>query len=120
MTQSRPWPTELRLRDGGALLRVVFDNGQTFDLSAEFLRVESPSAEVRGHGPGQEIAVPGKRDVRVTRIEPVGNYAVRIIFDDGHSTGIYSWDLLHRLGSGHDELWADYLSRLARENMARD
>ena len=120
MTESKPWPTELRLRDEGTLLHVVFDNGKTFDLSAEFLRVESPSAEVKGHGPGQEITVPGKRNVRVTQIEPIGNYAVRIVFDDGHSTGIYSWDLLHRLGSEHDELWAGYLSRLAQENMGRD
>lgn len=120
MTDAKPWPTELRLREQGTLLHVAFDTGATFDLNAEYLRIESPSAEVKGHGPGQEVTVAGKRAVRITNLEPVGNYAVKILFDDGHSTGLYSWDYLHKLGAEEEELWAGYLARLADEGLSRD
>jgi len=111
---SDPWPEEIRLQRGGGALDILFDDGSRFTLTAEFLRVESPSAEVKGHGPGQEITVTGKQHVRITRLEPVGNYAIRIIFDDGHSTGLYSWVYLHRLGRDHDRLWQDYRTRAGR------
>ena len=116
----RPWPLEIKLKDKGRLFEITFDNSETFTLPAEFLRVESPSAEVKGHGPGQEITVPGKRDVTITGVEPTGNYAVRLIYDDGHDTGLYSWDLLHRLGRDHDRLWQNYLERLKNEGLSRD
>lgn len=115
----RPWPSELRLRDGGARLTVTYDTGEVHDLAAELLRVESPSAEVKGHGPGQEVTVAGKRDVRIARLEPVGSYAVRIVFDDGHSTGLYSWDYLVKLGREADELWASYLETLEEKGLSR-
>jgi DUF971 family protein len=93
-----PWPTEIRLEKSRKVLTVSFDDGQVFDLSAEILRTESPSAEVQGHGPGQKISVTGKENVKITAVDPVGNYAVRLVFDDGHNTGIYAWDYLYRLG----------------------
>ena len=111
---SDPWPEEIRLKRGGGAIDIRFDAGNRFELAAEFLRVESPSAEVKGHGPGQEVTVTGKQDVRITRLEPVGNYAIRIVFDDGHSTGLYSWSYLHRLGRDHDRLWQDYRARAGR------
>ena len=113
------WPTELRLRADKRCLHVAFDNGEAFDLDAEYLRVESPSAEVKGHGPGQEVTVAGKRDITITGVEPVGNYAVRIVFADGHDTGLYSWDYLHKLGSEHTDLWAAYLGKLEAEGKTR-
>jgi DUF971 family protein len=116
----RAWPEELRLRDRGAVLTVTFDNGEHHDLPAEYLRVESPSAEVKGHGAGQEVTVPGKRNVTITRIEPVGNYAVRLVFSDGHSTGLYSWDYLARLGRERERLWAAYLAQLEEQGLSRD
>ena len=116
----RVWPEELRLRDGGTVLTVSFDNGERHDLQAEYLRVESPSAEVKGHGPGQEVTVAGKRHVSVKQVEPVGNYAVRLIFSDGHSTGLYSWDYLAKLGREHERLWAGYLERLKAQGLSRD
>jgi DUF971 family protein len=116
----RPWPEEIRLREQGKVLSVSFDNGEHHDLSAEFLRVESPSAEVKGHGPGQEITVAGKRNVTISRVEPVGNYAVRLVFSDGHSTGLYSWDYLVKLGRERDTLWAAYLERLKQQGLSRD
>lgn len=116
----RAWPEELRVVDGGARLVVRFDDGTRHDLPAEFLRVESPSAEVKGHGAGQEVTVGGKRHVRIFGAEPVGNYAVRLVFSDGHSTGLYSWSYLDRLGRDHDALWAAYLDRLARQGLTRD
>jgi DUF971 family protein len=106
---SRPWPTELRLDPTKKLLTVVFDTGQRFALPAEYLRVESPSAEVQGHGPGQKQIVTGKEDVSIAGLEPVGNYAVRIRFDDAHDTGLYTWDYLHELGREHRTRWAAYL-----------
>ena len=92
---SAPWPTEIKLRKDKRSLLVTFDNGDTADISAEFLRVESPSAEVQGHTPGQKITVTGKQNVSILEIQPVGHYAVRLVFDDGHNTGLYTWDYLH-------------------------
>jgi DUF971 family protein len=105
----RPWPVELRLDSAKSTLTVAFDNGQRFALPAEYLRVESPSAEVRGHGAGPKTIVKGKKDVKISGLEPVGNYAVRIGFDDGHDSGLYSWAYLHKLGSEKDRIWAEYL-----------
>lgn len=116
----KPWPTELRVTDGGAVLVVTFDNGESFELDAEFLRVESPSAEVKGHGPGQEVTVAGKRTVKISALDHVGNYAVRITFDDGHSTGLYSWDYLREISDNQGELWSTYLERLEAEGLTRD
>jgi len=118
--EDRPWPEELRLRPGGQALAVLFDNGETFEFPAEFLRVESPSAEVKGHGKGQEITVPGKRNVRITQIEPVGNYAVRLVFSDGHMTGLFSWSYLLEIGRKQSSLWQAYLERLREQGLSRD
>jgi len=103
------WPTELRLNPGRDGLTVSFDNGERFTLAAEYLRVESPSAEVRGHGGGPRQIVRAKENVKITALEPVGNYAVRIVFDDGHDSGLYSWDFLATLGREHETIWAQYL-----------
>jgi len=109
MTQATfPWPTELRLNPGRDALSISFDNGERFALAAEYLRVESPSAEVRGHGGPKQI-VRGKQAVKITALEPVGNYAVRILFDDGHDSGLYSWDFLMTLGRQHARIWAEYI-----------
>jgi len=105
---SDPWPTELVLDPAKTTLTVRFDNGDAFALKAEYLRVESPSAEVQGHNPSQKQIVTGKEDVTITGLEPVGNYAVRIIFDDGHDTGLYSWDYLRQLGREQPVRWAAY------------
>jgi DUF971 family protein len=118
-TDNRSRPTELRVRDSGTILLVTFDTGESFQLDAEFLRVESPSAEVKGHGPGQEVTLGGKRHVKITAMETVGNYAVRITFDDGHSTGLYSWDYLLQLSHDQGELWAAYLERLDEQGLTR-
>ena len=104
-----PWPTELRLNPGRDALTIAFDSGERFTLSAEYLRVESPSAEVRGHGAGPKVILRDKDEVQITGLEPVGNYAVRILFDDGHDSGLYSWDFLLKLGREHDKIWAEYL-----------
>lgn len=112
-------PTEIRLSKDKRLLTVGFADGKRFELSAELLRVESPSAEVQGHDPSQKKIIPGKRNVEITKIEPVGNYAVRIVFDDMHDTGIYSWDVLNRLGMNAVELMENYETRLLEENMSR-
>jgi|SRR5689334_15781950 DUF971 family protein len=105
----RPWPTELRLSPDKARLTVEYDSGERFVLTAEYLRVESPSAEVQGHGAAQKKIVTGKEQVRIAALEPVGNYAVRIRFDDGHDTGLFSWDYLHELGREQQTKWAAYL-----------
>ena len=107
-----PIPTEITLHTKSRMLELKFDDGGHYQLPAEFLCVWSPSAEVRGHGPGQETLQTGKRNVEITALEAVGNYAVQPTFSDGHNTGIYSWDLLHNLGANHEALWADYLERL--------
>ena len=106
------WPEEIRLAKSKNLLDVRFDNGKSFSISAELLRVESPSAEVQGHGPNQKTTPFGKRDILISSIEPVGNYAIRIGFSDGHDTGIFSWDLLHDYGQRKEQLLADYQKRV--------
>jgi DUF971 family protein len=106
------WPTELRLRKDKKALHVAFDNGEAFDLTAEFLRVHSPSAEVQGHSPEERKTVPGKRNVAMLEVQPVGNYAVRLVFDDMHATGIYSWDYLLKIGRSQEHMWRDYLGEL--------
>jgi DUF971 family protein len=108
------WPTELRLNPARDTLTIAFDNAATFALAAEYLRVESPSAEVRGHGGGPKQIVRGKQAVKITALEPVGNYAVRIVFDDGHDSGLYSWDFLHKLGAEHATIWAAHLKAVER------
>jgi DUF971 family protein len=113
-------PSDVKLHQTSRILELVFPNGRHFRLPYEFLRVSSPSAEVRGHGPGQETLQTGKRDVTITDVESVGHYALRPTFSDGHSTGIYSWDYLYDLGERQDELWRDYLARLAAANASRD
>ena len=101
-------------------MSVAFDSGECFDLEAEYLRVESPSAEVKGHGPGQEQLVWGKRNVHIARLEPVGTYAVKIVFNDGHSTGLYAWSYLLKLGRERDAIWTAYLGKLAAAGLGRD
>jgi DUF971 family protein len=112
-SSSAPWPTELTLDQPARCLRVAFDDGRHYVLGFEYLRVSSPSAEVRGHGPGQEVLQLGKHDVAVLELRPVGNYGVQIVFSDGHDTGIYSWSVLRELGENQDVLWARYLERVA-------
>jgi DUF971 family protein len=107
-----PHPVEIKLHQASRVLEISYDDGASFRLSYEFLRVQSPSAEVRGHGPGQETLQVGKRDVDIERVEPVGHYAIRPVFTDGHDTGIYSWDYLYEIGRNHDALWQQYLKRL--------
>jgi DUF971 family protein len=115
-----PWPVELRLKRAEKTLEVSFDNGRRFALAAEYLRVESPSAEVQGHGPGQKTLVPGRAHVGIIGLEAVGNYAVRIIFDDLHDTGIYSWAYLYQLGVEREQRWRDYLEALAAHGLTRE
>lgn len=107
-----PHPTSLKLRTKSRLLEVAFDDGARFELPFEYLRVYSPSAEVRGHGPGQETLQVGKHEVGIKAAEPIGNYAVRLVFDDGHDTGLYTWSYLHELGREREQKWASYLARL--------
>lgn len=115
-----PTPTELRLKRAERRLEVAFDDGTRFSLPAEYLRVESPSAEVQGHGPGQKVLVAGRREVGILRLEPVGHYAVRIVFDDLHDSGIYSWAYLHELGREQARRWAEYEAALAAKGLSRD
>jgi DUF971 family protein len=119
-TQTDRVPTDIRLQRRSGMLEVAFDDGQRFALSAEYLRVYSPSAEVRGHGPGQAVLQVGKTDVGMTNIEAVGNYALRIHFDDGHNTGLYSWDLLYDLGLNQTEYWQQYCDALAEAGYTRE
>jgi DUF971 family protein len=112
--------TEIRFNKAERVLAVEFDDGSSFTYPAEFLRVESPSAEVQGHGPHQKTIVPGRRHVGIIAIEPVGNYAVRLVFDDLHDTGIYSWDYLHELGRAQDRLWQAYLAALDARGLSRE
>ncbi|HZQ11697.1 MAG TPA: DUF971 domain-containing protein [Pseudolabrys sp.] len=114
------WPTELRLHKDRRTLTVSFDNGERFDLPAEYLRVKSPSAEVQGHSAEERKTVPGKREVGIIEVLPVGNYAVRLVFDDLHSTGIFGWDYLRDLGRNYARYWQDYLDELASKNLSRD
>jgi len=115
-----PLPTALTLHRKSRVLEVAFDDGSQFSLPFEYLRVYSPSAEVRGHGAGQEVLQLGKRDVDITALDPVGNYAVRPAFSDGHDSGLFSWDYLYMLGKQHAELWQQYLDRLAAQGGSRD
>ena len=113
------WPTELRLHEAGARLTIQFDDASSYDLPAEYLRVESPSAEVQGHSPSERKTVGGKRDVKIKEVAPVGNYAVRLDFDDGHNTGIFSWAYLAELGRDYDSKWGAYLAALAAKGLSR-
>ncbi|HHX83326.1 MAG TPA: DUF971 domain-containing protein [Pseudomonadaceae bacterium] len=113
-------PSDIRLHKKSATLELGYSDNSRFILDAEFLRVYSPSAEVRGHGQGQEVLQVGKRQVKISKVEPVGNYAVRLHFDDDHNTGIYSWDYLYELARGHEQLWQDYLQRLQAAGASRD
>ena len=117
---SNAWPTQLRLHKDRKTLTVAFDDGETFDLAAEYLRVRSPSAEVQGHSPAERRTVAGKREVRILEVVPVGNYAVRLVFDDTHSTGIYSWDYLFELGRNFSAYWRQYLDELEQKKLLRD
>ena len=115
-----PTPTEIRLNRAERRLDIAFDDGRIFHLPAEYLRVESPSAEVQGHGPGEKRLVSGKREVAIIGVEPVGHYAVRLTFDDLHDTGIYTWETLHRLGVEQEARWRDYEAALAEKGLSRD
>ena len=120
LDRKTPIPTEITLHKKSRVLELGFEDGTRYQLPAEFLRVYSPSAEVRGHGPGQETLQTGKRNVEITDLEAVGNYAVKPSFSDGHYTGLYSWDLLYDLGANQETLWADYLARLEKAGASRD
>ena len=120
MNTAAPWPIELRLKKAEKQLEVSFDDGKKFSLPAEYLRVESPSAEVQGHGPGEKIIVAGRAHVGIMELDPVGNYAVRIKFDDLHDTGIFSWDYLYQLGIEHDKRWRAYLAALNARGLSRE
>lgn len=120
LTKSVPLPTEIKLHQKSRVLEIAFADGATFRLPCEFLRVYSPSAEVRGHGPGQEVLQTGKREVEILRVEPVGQYAVQLHFSDGHDTGIYSWDLLYDYGMRQDEMWRHYLKRMEEAGASRE
>ncbi len=120
MADTIAWPTELRLAKDRKVLTVAFEGGDSFALPAEYLRVKSPSAEVQGHSPDERKTVPGKRNVMILEVQPVGNYAVRLVFDDLHSTGIFSWDYLAELGRNQTRYWQDYLDELAAKGMTRE
>ncbi len=113
MNNESPQPESINLHQKSRILEIAFDDGQNFELSCELLRVYSPSAEVKGHGPGQSVLQTGKENVSITNIEPVGHYAVKLIFDDGHETGLYSWAYLYELGENKEALWQDYLQALS-------
>jgi DUF971 family protein len=120
MAEPRLRPTDIRLHQKSRALEIVFDDQHRFRLPCEYLRVYSPSAEVQGHGPGQEVLQVGKENVNIVNIEPVGNYAVRLFFDDGHDTGLYSWEWLYHLGVNQERLWSDYLQRLQAAGYKRE
>ena len=120
MNPQTPRPTEITLHQQSRVLEVAFDDGKRYNLPCEYLRSFSPSAEVRGHGPGQEVLQSGKREVGIRAVEPVGVYAVKLVFSDGHDTGIFSWDYLRELGEGYQANWQTYLSRLAAAGKERD
>ena len=116
---SDPVPTEIKLRSRSRVLSVAFDDGAIFELPFEYLRVHSPSAEVKGHGPGQEVLVLGKENVGIRAVDPIGQYAVKLVFDDGHDTGLYSWNYLYELGRDREQKWARYLERKREAAQAR-
>ena len=115
-----PIPTDIKLHQKSRFVELFYENGERYELDFEFLRVFTPSAEARGHGPGQEVLQTGKRNVEIERIEPIGNYALCFVFSDGHDSGLYSWDLLYNLGKHHDELWQDYLKQIEAQGLSRD
>jgi len=119
LNPNSPRPTDIRLHQVSRLLEITFDNQMECQLSCEFLRVYSPSAEVRGHGHGQEVLQVGKEDVNITAIEPIGNYAIKLVFTDGHDTGLYSWDYLYDLASRYEALWLEYLGKLSLAGIQR-
>ena len=114
-----PWPLEINVCENGKILELSFDNNDKFLIPAELLRVESPSAEVKGHGPNEKKIIPGKHAVVILAVEQVGNYAVKLRFDDGHDTGIYSWKYLYQLGSQKEEVWSKYLEQLSSKGLSR-
>jgi len=120
LSREAPTPTEILLHQKSRVLEIAFSDGKRFRLPCEFLRVYSPSAEVRGHGPGQEVLQVGKKDVEITELDPVGAYAVRPVFSDGHGTGIYSWDYFYTLGVNQDEMWRRYLQRIDEAGASRE
>ena len=120
MESDSPRPTEIKLHQKSRRMEIAFSDGSRFELSYELLRVYSPSAEVRGHGPGQEVLQVGKRDVEILSLEPAGSYAVTPTFSDGHSTGIYSWEYLYSLGENREKLWREYLERLEKAGASRE
>ena len=115
-----PIPSEIKLHQKSRRLELIYENGEAYSLDFEYLRVYTPSAEARGHGPGQETLQTGKRNVGIDRIEPVGTYALRLVFSDGHDSGLYSWDMLYNLGKHHDELWQEYLKQIESQGLSRD
>jgi DUF971 family protein len=120
VTEAQAWPSEIRLHKDRKTLSVTFEKVESFDLAAEYLRVKSPSAEVQGHSPDERKTVPGKRNVGIMEVLPVGNYAVRLVFDDMHSTGIFGWNYLLDLGRNHARYWQEYLDELAAKNLSRE
>lgn len=115
-----PIPSEIKLHQKSRLLEISYESGERYMLDFEYLRVFTPSAEARGHGPGQETLQTGKRNVTIDRIEPVGTYALRLVFSDGHDSGLYSWDLIHNLGKHQEELWQEYLNQIESQGLSRD
>ena len=120
MSGGAPWPTNIDYKKAERVLHIAFEDGATFELPAEYLRVESPSAEVQGHGAKTKITIAGKKNVAIVKIEQIGRYAVRLVFDDGHDTGLYSWDYLHKLGRDRIKLWFEYESRLKASGLSRE
>ena len=120
MDRESPQPTEIKLHQKSRVLEIAFADGKSYRLPFEFLRVHSPSAEVRGHGPGQEVLQTGKKEVDITRVEPVGSYAIQLCFSDGHETGIYSWDLLYQYGEKQETMWRQYLERMEQAGASRE
>lgn len=120
MSKSAPWPVSIKYQSAHRSLSVAFDDDRSFDLPAEYLRVESPSAEVQGHGASTKITVAGKKSVGIADIQPVGRYAVRLVFDDGHDTGLFSWEYLYQLGAEHTKRWFEYESRLKAKGLGRE
>ncbi len=120
LTKDTPYPTEIKLHQKSRILDITFSDGKTFQFPCEFLRVYSPSAEVSGHGPGQEVLQTGKKMVGIVKIEPVGNYAIQLNFTDGHNTGLYSWDLLYNFGLNQDKMWQRYLQRMDGAGASRE
>ena len=120
LSKETPHPTEIKLHQKSRILDITFSDGKKFQFSCEFLRVHSPSAEVSGHGPGQEVLQTGKKMVSIQKIEPVGNYAIQLNFTDGHNTGLYSWDLLYNYGLNQDKIWQRYLQRMEEAGASRE